>query len=310
MLQQTTVATVIPYFIRFIKKWPTFEELGKADLDEILHAWQGLGYYNRAHRLHECAKKVRTDYNGLLPSEHSTLLTLPGVGQYTASAISAIAFDKPLAVIDGNVERLLARLWCLQDSKPKLKTVVAEVLQKFPLDNRPGDLAQSMMDFANSVCKPARPKCSVCPLTHLCLAYANNLQNHLPRKFQKKKPTRKTIFFIFTDERSDYVLLEKREKKGLLPGMTGFFSTPWASSSDETVNSSLSEFPLEYQSKNIIFGEVQHTFTHFHLRGKLMHIRVKKRKKVERGIWVKMSDIETYALPTVMKKIAKAFNLM
>ena len=219
MLQQTTVATVKSYFIKFVKKWPTLEKLAQADENEITGAWAGLGYYARARNLLRCAKIVKSEYDGKFPTDYNTLITLPGVGPYTAGAIAAIAYDKNEVVVDGNVERVVSRLFNIQTPLPNSKGEITEIARSLTPKVRPGDYAQAVMDLGETVCTPVAPKCLVYPLERQCLANKNGSANLVHFKLkQMKKPTRNGLIYIV--KRVDQAfLLERRPAPGLFGGL-------------------------------------------------------------------------------------------
>ncbi|MBI1954333.1 MAG: A/G-specific adenine glycosylase [Proteobacteria bacterium] len=283
MLQQTTVTTVIPYFEQFTEKFPTIQELAKASLDEIYHIWQGLGYYKRAFNLHKCAKLIVEKYGGLLPDQEQELLTLPGIGPYTASAIASIAFDRKTLPIDGNIARVLSRLYLIKTPLPHL----IRELQKKQLKphTRPGDLAQSFMDLGATLCT-TRPKCLLCPLVSQCAAYNKEDPEDFPFRLKKKlKPTRYGLIFWSENEKGE-VFIQKRLQKGLLEGLMEFPNTPWQEKPFVT--------PLK------ILGEVHHTFSHFHLRLTI----VKSTAQTSEGFYIHPENFKNYALSTLMKKVA------
>src|SRR6185437_688961 len=227
MLQQTTVVTVHDYFHRFVKRWPTVEALAAAPLDDVLSAWAGLGYYARARNLHAGAKAVVERHGGHFPEDEATLLALPGVGPYTAAAIRAIAFDHPASAVDGNVERVIARLLALQtplpDVKPEIQLRAAELVPT----KRAGDYAQAMMDLGATVCTPRKPSCVICPLMAGCEGRRQGIAEELPRRAPKTlKPTRRGVAFVLSN-REGAVLLRKRPPRGLLGGMDEVPSSAW-----------------------------------------------------------------------------------
>ena len=200
MLQQTTVAAVGPYFERFLARWPDVRSLAAAPLDDVLTAWAGLGYYARARNLHACARQVAESLGGRFPDNESDLRALPGIGAYTAAAIAAIAFDRKATVVDGNVERVVARLFALETPLPKAKKPLHALAESLTPDRRPGDYAQAMMDLGATLCLPRRPKCPLCPLQETCLARRAGLAEALPRRSPKpERPTRRGIAFWLTD---------------------------------------------------------------------------------------------------------------
>ena len=174
MLQQTGVKTVQNYYLKFINKWPKIQNLNEAGENDILREWSGLGYYRRAINLKNCAKIICENYSGKFPDSEKDLLSLPGIGSYTAAAIISIAFNKPAIVIDGNIQRIISRLYEIKEDIKKTKSQIHEALVKISSQKRPGDFAQALMDLGSSICKPVNPKCNSCPLIKYCLAYKNN----------------------------------------------------------------------------------------------------------------------------------------
>jgi A/G-specific adenine glycosylase len=304
MLQQTTVATVKDYFIRFITRWPVVEDLAKATLDEVFHNWQGLGYYSRARNLHKCARELVQDFEGVLPSDDLTLQRLPGIGPYTAAAIAAIAYDQPIVPVDGNVVRVFSRLFALQTPLPLLKNEVQDLAKKMIPSHRSGDFAQSLMDLGATVCRPRNPGCKECPLTKICRGHHQKIASHLPRPAVKGiKPRRYGIAFWVEKENGE-ILLEKRPDKGLLAGLIGLPTTqwqelPWAIESAE----SLLHAPEGVERWEYLPEIVRHTFTHFHLELRIAKGRCKSPQK---GLWSSFDNLNSHAFPTVMKKVIRA----
>lgn len=282
MLQQTTVATVIPYFNTFIEKWPTVEDLSRASLDEVLIQWQGLGYYSRARNLHKCAQSLAKHF----PSTAAELLKLPGIGPYTAAAIASIAFEEKAAAVDGNVVRVISRYFALNTLNPQAE--VREKVQSLLPSTRNGDFTQALMEFGALLCRPKNPACEDCPLQQECQAYAQDKVDTFPVKLPKQKlPTRYATAFILRRE-DGAILLRKRPPQGLLGGMMEVPSTPWVE---------------EKQKAPWTGPQVRHTFTHFHFE---INVEVSSDFKAFEGIWVHPHDLGGYALPTVMKKIIAA----
>jgi A/G-specific adenine glycosylase len=304
MLQQTTVATVGPYFIEFLSRWPDVSTLAAAKLDDVLHCWQGLGYYARARNLHRCAGVVAGDFGGLFPDSEKALLSLPGIGPYTAAAIMTIAFDKRAVVVDGNVERVMARMFRETEPLPDVKPALRERANTLTPEMRPGDYAQAVMDLGATICIPRRPKCSLCPWTDHCTG--RDLAETLPaRRPKPEKPTRRgTVFWI---ERPDgAVLLRRRVEKGLLGGMMEFPSTEWrVDSLGEDVAVMTSQAPLAAMEWLPLVGLVRHTFTHFHLELNILRGRVPAEAlPPDTCVWSSVDEFADHALPTVMKKVA------
>lgn len=287
MLQQTTVATVLPYFRSFLEKWPTLQDLSYASQDEILHAWQGLGYYARARNLHKCAQEL----NGHLPHEREELLKLPGIGPYMSAAIASIAFNKPVVPVDGNVIRVLSRLNTIKTKD------INQVANDFAHSHRPGDFAQALMDLGAMVCTPKAPQCSLCPWRESCKAHQEGNPEKYPFKEAKKdKPTRYAIAFMMIDA-NKRILIRKRPEKGLLAGLYEVPTTEWSLNKDEVF-----QF-LNNVSNPVYKGQIKHTFTHFHLKMDVYGVTPHKHD----GIWVDLKDLDQYALSTLMKKVIAAY---
>ncbi len=302
MLQQTTVATVKSYFSKFLKRWPTLQDMAASPQEEILKEWAGLGYYARARNLHKCATVLTDSYNGEFPQTEAELKNLPGVGDYTSAAIAAIAFGEPAAVVDGNIERITTRVFRIKTQLPKAKAEIKKQVTILTPGDRPGDFAQAMMDLGASHCSPKKPSCLLCPVQKLCQAQLHGDQETYPVKAPKKiKPTRKAYSFWL--EHDGHVLLERREQKGLLGGMPGFFSTPWEErSSFPNKEEWLAHRPSEDYWKHHE-GIAKHTFTHFHLETKLLVAKTKTKLNVENAFWHPIDQLNDIGLPTVFKKI-------
>jgi len=307
MLQQTVVKTVIPYFEKFIKKWKTINQLAEADLEEIRRAWAGLGYYTRAVNLHKCAQIITQDYDGNFPIFAQELETLPGIGPYTAAAIAAIAFDETATPVDGNIERVVARLFAIEAPLPGVKPVLRDRAATLTPARRSGDFAQAQMDLGARICTPKNPSCLLCPLSSHCVGYQKGSAPLLPQRLAKKpKPTRYgTAFFALRED--GYVLLRQRPEGGLLGGMLEVPSSAWQESlsPNETV---LKSPPLSGEWWRVP-GEVKHTFTHFHLEMVVYRIITPKEADLtlfadaERCKWVARAELADQALPSVMRKI-------
>lgn len=304
MLQQTTVTTVKPYFEKFLQLFPTVKDLAAAQDDAVMAAWAGLGYYSRARNLLKCARLVAQEYDGVFPDNEEALLRLPGIGPYTAAAIAAIAFNQPAAPVDGNIERVLARLYALQTPLPALKPEVKAKNEKLVPQDRPGDFAQAMMDLGATLCTPKRPDCLLCPWQEICTARKNNIQETLPKRAPKKpKPERRGTVFWLENNKGE-VLLHRRPDKGLLGGMLCFPSTGWDAANDTELPHILAD---EWTT---LEAEVVHVFTHFRLT-----LNVKARnapsgfKKPQDHIWLHPREFASAALPSLMTKLWKAVLL-
>jgi A/G-specific adenine glycosylase len=300
MLQQTTVATVGPYFQKFIKRWPTLKDLASAKLDDVLRLWAGLGYYRRARMLHACARVLRDEFGGKFPRDEETLRTLPGFGPYTAAAVAAIAFGKSANVVDGNVERVMARVFCVSAPLPKAKAELREVAATLVPQKRCGDYAQALMDLGATVCTPRSPKCDVCPWQGACQAYAKGVQEQLPRRVKKKtKPVRRAVAFVLMNGRGE-VLLRRRPPHGLLASMMEVPSSPWREGMMPSLAQAEKFAPTGAETWKQCAGSVRHVFTHFTLE---VVVAVAKTKKKIRGHWVPIGKLGDEALPSVMRKI-------
>jgi A/G-specific adenine glycosylase len=303
MLQQTTVATVGPYFSDFVTRWPTVGDLAAASLDEVLHAWQGLGYYARARNLHACAQAVVERFGGVFPDTEAGLLELPGVGAYTAAAIAAIAFDRPAAVMDGNVERVMARYFAVETPLPEAKPALRAYAASLTPEMRPGDYAQAVMDLGATICTPRKPRCMLCPWTANCRARILGDPERLPVKKPKpERPIRHGVAFWIVRQ-DGAVLIRRRAEKGLLGGMMEFPSTEWRAEpwiSDEAVAAS----PVLIDRVQPLTGTVIHVFTHFQLNIDIIVARPTTANPAG-GVWVQPTKLRDYALPTVMKKIER-----
>jgi len=307
MLQQTTVKAVLPRYGLFVRRWPDVAALAHAELGEVLGAWAGLGYYARARNLHACARAVAQHHGGRFPQSEAELRKLPGVGGYTAAAIAAIAFGARATPVDGNIERVVARLFAvitpLPESKPEIRTL-AETLT--PQD-RPGDFAQAMMDLGAMICTPRRPACGLCPVQPDCHGYTAALAEVLPYREEKmERPVRRGATYVAI--RSDgAVLLRERPLKGLLGGMLETPSSPWGEEVPKG-NAVHIHAPVKAEWRKVP-GLVQHTFTHFHLELSVYRAEVgpdvvpKRAASPARCRWLKLRELSGAALPSVMRKV-------
>jgi A/G-specific adenine glycosylase len=300
MLQQTTVATVGPYFARFLERFPSVQALADAKLDTVLGLWQGLGYYARARNLHRAAQIVARELGGVFPDTAAGLKKLPGIGDYTAAAIAAIAFDRPEAAVDGNVERVMARLEALETPLPAAKSALRTLTQRLVPQQRAGDFAQALMDLGATICTPRAPRCMLCPWNDACLGRARGIAETLPKKLAKPdRPVRHGVAFFLMD-REGAILLRRRPEKGLLGGMMEVPSTGWAEKAPSR-NEAASAAPAP-ATWRVLPGTVHHGFTHFELKLTVWAARVAKRPRAK-GVWCPGEELATQALPTAMKKI-------
>ena len=299
MLQQTTVAAVRDYFHRFTTRWPTVSDLAAAEDGDVMGEWAGLGYYARARNLLKCARVVAREHSGVFPDNREDLLLLPGIGPYTAAAISAIAFDRAETVMDGNVERVMARLFDIHTPLPAAKPELSELAGMLTPAERPGDYAQAVMDLGATICSPKSPACGICPLRTPCAARAEGTATDLPRKTAKKpKPTRYGIVYLARREDGAW-LLERRPDRGLLGGMLGWPGSDWGEAPNGTPPVDADWITLP--------AEVRHTFTHFHLILSVRHAVVPANRTPDTGTFLTPAEFRPSNLPTVMRK---AFDLV
>jgi A/G-specific adenine glycosylase len=303
MLQQTTVKAVAPYYTRFISRWPTMRALSDASLDDVLQAWAGLGYYARARNLHACAQEVVARHGGNFPEDLAGVRALPGIGDYTAAAIAAIAFDKPAVPVDGNVERVVARLFALEDELPAAKPEIKRRATSLRPARRAGDFAQALMDLGATLCSPKRPACALCPWSEACAAHVRGDQETFPRKAPKRKgKLRRGAAFVVL--RADgRVLLQTRPDKGLLASMTEVPGSAWTHDFDDerALNAAPRLKGVKWRRRT---GVVRHVFTHFPLVLIVFVAKVPRATPALKGArWVKLVDLPGEALPNVMRKV-------
>jgi A/G-specific adenine glycosylase len=302
MLQQTTVATVGPYFRDFLARWPTVQDLARAELDEVLHAWQGLGYYARARNLHKCAREVQSVHSGRFPDSEAELLRLPGIGPYTAAAIAAIAFDRRATAMDGNVERVVARLHGLETPLPAAKPTLRRLAAALTPAERPGDYAQAVMDLGATVCVPRKPRCGLCPWQGACAARSRGIAESLPRKLPKAaRPKRHAVVF-WLSRPDGAILLRRRPEDGLLGGLMEVPSTPWRDA-PWSVAEAICDAPAAVDWR-ALDGTVRHGFTHFEIEMRVVAGRAQGRRLPE-GVWSQVDRLSDLALPTLMKKVVR-----
>ncbi|OOY04060.1 A/G-specific adenine glycosylase [Thioclava sp. F28-4] len=289
MLQQTTVAAVRDYFRRFTERWPDVGALAAAEDGDVMAEWAGLGYYARARNLLKCARVVAGELDGRFPETAAELQKLPGIGPYTSAAIAAIAYDEPVAVVDGNVERVVSRLFSVDTPLPGAKTELTELTAQITPEDRPGDFAQAMMDLGATICTPRNPACGICPLIDACTARAAGIAETLPRKAPKKeKPTRRGFAYVVMNGQGD-VLLERRPDKGLLGGTLGFPGSDWSEAPTPAP-----PMQADWTTSPV---EVRHTFTHFHL---ILQVHV---TRTEAHAMTPRADFRPGDLPTLMRKV-------
>jgi A/G-specific adenine glycosylase len=310
MLQQTGVKTVGPYFEKFLARWPDVAALGRASLDDVLRMWAGLGYYSRARNLHACAVTVLHDHGGVFPNTEDGLRALPGIGPYTAAAIAAIAFDRRTMPVDGNIERVVSRLYAVEEQLPQAKPLIERLASTLlgevsagDEESRAGDSAQALMDLGSSICTPKRPACGLCPLNEGCAARLRGDQETFPRK-ERKKTGELRQGAAFVVRRGDEILLRTRPEKGLLGGMTEVPGSQWLVAQDE--KAALKQAPA---LKGVArwhrrVGVVSHVFTHFPLQLVVYTANARPRACAPAGMrWVAIATLADEALPNVMRKV-------
>ncbi len=306
MLQQTTVATVKGYYADFIARWPTVEALAAAPLEEVLSAWAGLGYYARARNLHACALEVVDGHGGRFPESEASLRALPGVGPYTAAAIAAIAFDERCAAIDGNVERVMARLHAIDTPPRQAKPLIREKVEALAPASRAGDFAQALMDLGATVCTPRAPDCGACPLSSHCAAFARGAQQSYPAKAARPaKPMRRGAIFIL--RRGEEALLRRRPPKGLFGGMNEFPSTPFTQDVGPDEWRRYAPCAARWRA---LPEPVAHVFTHFSLTATILVARATADASAPANCrWASSRELDKEGLPTLMRKAASRAGL-
>ena len=313
MLQQTTVATVKSYFEKFVTKWPKLEDFAAASMDDILHAWQGLGYYARARNMVKCAQMIVQNYQGKFPETAVELELLPGIGPYTAAAIASIAFDDHVTPVDGNVIRVLSRVFAVQTPMPQSLKEIMALAKTLTPPQRMGDFAQALMDLGATLCTPRKPSCLLCPWQQYCQGFQQGKAEDLPHKSLKSiKPWRYAVAFIISNDCGE-ILFGRRPEKGLLGGMMEVPSTPWRSQTWDEIEEAQALSPLDCDWEPDI-RKAHHQFTHFNFDIKVLRGRLKNNLSMQASseansmntmTWVKSEDFIKLALPTVIKKILK-----
>jgi A/G-specific adenine glycosylase len=307
MLQQTTVKAVAPYYARFLARWPDLDALAAASLEEVLAAWAGLGYYARARNMHACARTLVEGYGGQFPASESALRELPGIGAYTAAAIAAIAFDQAATPVDGNIERVIARLYALATPLPVGKVEIARHARALTPAKRAGDFAQALMDLGATICTPKKPACALCPWNAACVAHARGEAELFPRRAPKREGALRRGAAFVARRADDCVLLRTRPARGLLGGMTEVPTTAWAADFDD--GQALAQAPrFGTSQKSVawrkIAGVVRHVFTHFPLELSVYRTEVSRETAAPAGTrWIAIAQLGNEALPSLMRKV-------
>jgi A/G-specific adenine glycosylase len=311
MLQQTTVRAVAPYYAGFLARWPNMQVLAAAPLDEVLKAWAGLGYYARARNLHACARVVAERHGGVFPASEAELRALPGIGDYTAAAIAAIAFDLRASPVDGNIERVMARLFAVDAPLPAAKPRLRKLARALTPQQRAGDFAQAMMDLGATICSPKKPACALCPWNDGCAAYQRGDAETFPRRTPKREGALRRGAAFVVRRADGYLLVRTRPAKGLLGGMTEVPTTEWTKDFVEakalesaTMLSSLLPAGAGEIAWRRIAGVVRHVFTHFPLELSVYVSKVAADAPAPHGTrWAKVSELGGEALPSLMRKV-------
>ena len=291
MSQQTTLAHATPYWEKFLAKFPSVTDLANADREVVLSMWAGLGYYARARNLHKCAGVVRDEFEGVFPTDEKTLLSLPGIGPYTAATIAAICADEATNIVDGNVERVIARTFAFEDALPKGRKALRDLAGTLVRTERPGDYGQALMDLGATICTPKNPSCLLCPWRTYCAAHSQGHEILYPKK-EKKKPTPIRYGYAYVLRCGDQILVEQRPDKGLLGGMLGVPTSAWG---DKPKDHSAAPIKRNWQRA----GEIKHVFTHFELH---LEVFVAEIDEISEGQWTE--DVSGF--PTVFRKAVKA----
>lgn len=294
MAQQTRIDTMIPYYEKWMNKWPTIEDLAHANIDDILHVWQGLGYYNRARKLFQGAKEIVENFNGKIPEDALLIKNISGIGDYTAGAICSIAFNLPIPAVDGNVFRVVTRYLALNDDITKIATrkKVTDICETWIEKSNPSDFTQGLMEIGAVVCTPKKPSCMLCPLMEGCLSYQNGTQENYPVKTKSKAPKEKTVYTTVLKYK-DYICICNDDSDGL---MEGYWRLPQY------------EEELNYEGTLIKNEKRKHVFSHLIWHMNVKMIEVSSKIKIKQGKWIKIKDIDDYAMVTAHRKIVDEFR--
>ncbi len=309
MLQQTQVETVIPYYKNFLSTFPTLQHLAEADLSEVLKVWEGLGYYSRARNLHRAAKMVLNRFRGKIPNSLNALLSLPGIGRYTAGAILSIAYNQEAPILDGNVKRVLARLFAISKNPEKkdMEHLLWKISESLIPKNRARFFNQALMDLGAMICAPKRPICLSCPLSTLCKGYLSGAPEHFPPRFNKRKiPQRRGMVAII--QRDGKVLLQQRPFEGFLGGLWEFPNWEINERGSERVrlrNEIKKEMGLNVEVKGLM-GTFTQTYSHFKLTLHAFYCQPLGRKK--KGRWVSINQLDRFPMSRIHRKIAYTLN--
>ena len=311
MLQQTTVRAVAPYYARFLARWGDVRALAAAPLEEVRKCWAGLGYYARARNLHACARAVVERHGGVFPASETALRALPGIGDYTAAAVAAIAFDFPASPVDGNVERVIARLFAVTEPLPGSKPELRRRARELTPQRRAGDFAQAMMDLGATICTPKKPACAFCPWKEGCAARARGEAERFPRRIPKREAVLRRGAAFVARRADGHILVRTRPAKGLLGGMTEVPTSDWSADFEE--GDALGAAPRLSSTRpsgkrktswQRLPGVVRHVFTHFPLELSVYRAEIPASMPAPVGTrWIATAGIADEALPSVMRKV-------
>ncbi len=317
MLQQTVVKTVIPYFLKFVRKWPDIDALAKAELHEINSYWAGLGYYSRAKNLHQTAKIISNKYDGFFPTDKNSLIALPGIGEYTSSAIMAIAFDRKSNVIDGNVERVFSRFYAVEKPIEESKIFIRNIAEKHLPDQRHGDYAQALMDLGSLICIPKSPRCTLCPLLAICDVGGSTRAKKYPIKLPKKDKEERYGLFFYLKNKDGAVLFKTNKSSGLLANMDMLPSIGWYEDSNRLKSSpKFNKIKYEFLGLKwkILDQNLVHIFTHFKLNCTVAIAIINDENELlidlDKSIYrfVQKKNMKDLALPSLTKKILNSLK--
>ena len=300
MLQQTTVPTVKTRFEEFIKIWPSLKDLAKTTEPKILKFWSGLGYYSRARNLLKAAKIIDKNFKSKIPNNYEDLISLPGIGDYTAKAIMGIGYNVSVMPLDANIERMFARIYGLNQPLVKIKKQLLEKSKNFCSKQKASNLIQSFMDYGSLICTPRNPNCSICGIQKFCLAYKNNFQNKIPVKLKKQniKPTKYTRAYVLINEKKE-ILVRIRSSKGMLASMLEVPNDDWEEKKILlTKDKFIKKIKLKFKKK----GSLLYHFSHFNLSAEIFYAEINKKNFPDQK-WLNLSKYNSSQLPTVMKKI-------
>ena len=304
MLQQTTVATVVDRFSQFLNLWPNNRELSKTNENKILNFWSGLGYYSRAKNLLKSSKIIALKHNNRIPQNYDDLISLPGIGDYTAKAILGIAFNKPYMPVDANIERIIARIYGIVDLSNSNKKKIYNKSHKYISKNKSSDLIQAFMDYGSKICLPRNPNCDKCIIKISCISFKKKLTNIIPKKIQKKKKIKFTRAYLLINEKKE-ILIRRRSDKGMLPSMLEFPNDKWKYNKKDLRKDQI----IRNYNKSIIkYNSIKYSFSHFDLFIDI-YLGYVKKETIHSHKWIKLNNVNKIGFPTIMKKIYEGYKI-